>query len=146
MKRAQIVSTLDRVRVLESFTPSGTPQDRLACMVAFNSSPVYIERLIKRLQSARPVKPMLIPPDLVTMNSVVRVLDEETGDEDSYALVYPDASPEDMEWVNIHSKLGSELFGRWVGEEIELPARWGTHKVRIAGLDYQPESAGHYDR
>ncbi len=146
MKRAQIVNTIDRVRVLESLACSGTPPDRMSSMVAFGSPPIYIERLIKRLQNARPVKPMLIPPDLVTMNSVVRVVDEESADEDTYALVYPGEAPQDKEWVNIHSKLGSELFGRWVGEEIELPTRWGVHKVRITGLDYQPESSGHFDR
>lgn len=133
MRRAQLVNSLDKQRVLETIEPSGTPPDHLA-------------RLVERLNAAREVRPAAVPPDLVTMNSVVRVLDPETGDEDAYALVYPDDFAKDVEWITVHAALGSELLGRWVGEEIEFRSRRGTQRLLVKGLDYQPEAAGHLHR
>ncbi len=133
MRRAQLVNSLDKQRILETMDHSGTPPDHLA-------------RMLARIESARSVRPVAVPPDLVTMNSIVRVLDPDTGDEDTYALVYPESPNPDAEWITVHSSLGAELFSRWVGEEIEFNARRGPARLVIKALDYQPESAGDLDR
>ncbi len=138
MKRAKLVNTLDKQRILSSIDVSGQPPD-------------HVRQLLSRIEESREVRPALVPPDLVTMNSVVRVCDAETGVEDVYALVYPDAPPRTLpsgeaEWVTFQCRLGSAVFGRWVGEEIEFRGPRRTERLVIKGLEYQPEAAGDLER
>lgn len=133
MSRLPMISTLDKERVLNSLTSSGTPPD-------------FISQMLTRINSAVLVNPTEVPSELVTMNSVVKVQDIETGETDIYALVYKEVYDHQAEWISVESKLGSALFSRWVGDEIEIPSRRGSHTVRIVDLDYQPERSGHFDR
>ena len=80
------------------------------------------------------------------MNSVVQVQDPETEETDIYALIYAqDEGYQVEDWITVESKLGSALFSRYVGDQIEIPSRRGTHTVRITDLVYQPERAGNFD-
>lgn len=133
MSRISMVNELDKERILNALTLSGTPPD-------------YIAQLLSRINTAVPVEPTQVPNELVTMNSVVRIQDTETDETDVYALVYNQIYDNQAEWITVESKLGSALFSRYVGEEIEIPSRRGSHTVRITDLFYQPERAGHYER
>ncbi len=145
MQRNRLVNTLDRDRVRAAV--SGTPPSP-----ASSSHPPHIERLLHRLDSSRGVRPVFVPPDLVTMNSIVRVIDLDTGDSDLYALRYqapappsplsPISDPTQATPITVHDPLGSELLGRWVDEVIEYEGRRGPIRLRVAALDYQPERSG----
>tara|TARA_R110002073_G_scaffold118918_3_gene258915 strand:+ start:657 stop:1043 length:387 start_codon:yes stop_codon:yes gene_type:complete len=128
-----MVSKLDKERLLGSLTASGTP-------------PAYIKNLLEMIKTAIPVDPTQVPNELVTMNSVVQIQDTETKEIDIYALVYNQDYNHQPEWISVESKLGSILLGRSVGDEIEIPSKRSSHTVRIIGIDYQPERAGHFDR
>lgn len=133
MQRARLVNALDRDRVRETFrdTPAPAP---------------HVRRLLDRVDGARPVRPVSVPPDLVTMNSIVRVIDTATGESDTYALRYGATRPceaHEATMVTIHDLLGSELLARWVGESFEFEGRRGPVRLRVAGMDYQPERSGH---
>lgn len=138
MQRNRLVNTLDRQRVRAAV--SGTPPSS------------HIDRLLHRLDHARAVRPVCVPPDLVTMNSIVRVIDMDTGESDLYALRYhapappspltPISDPTQATPITVHDPLGSELLGRWVDEVIEYDGRRGPVRLRVAALDYQPERSG----
>ena len=133
MSQIPMVSKLDKERLLGSLTASGTP-------------PAYIKNLLEMIKTAIPVDPTQVPSELVTMNSVVQIQDTETDEIDIYALVYSKDYNHQPEWISVESKLGSILLGRSIGDEIEIPSKRSSHTVRIIGIDYQPERAGHFDR
>ncbi len=133
MSQIPMVSKLDKERLLGSLTASGTP-------------PAYIKNLLEMIKTAIPVDPTQVPSELVTMNSVVQIQDTETDEIDIYALVYSKDYNHQPEWISVESKLGSILLGRSIGDEIEIPSKPSSHTVRIIGIDYQPERAGHFDR
>ena len=133
MSQIPMVSKLDKERLLGSLTASGTP-------------PACIKNLLDMIKTAIPVDPTQVPNELVTMNSVVQIQDTETDEIDIYALVYSKDYNHQPEWISVESKLGSILLGRSIGDEIEIPSKRSSHTVRIIGIDYQPERAGHFDR
>lgn len=49
----------------------------------------HASEVFRLLAVATPLPPEMIPPNLVTMNSVVCVRDLDTGQADTYDLVYP---------------------------------------------------------
>jgi DNA-binding transcriptional LysR family regulator/transcription elongation GreA/GreB family factor len=85
---------------------------------------------------ARPTPAAKIPAATVTMNSRLRVVDEDDGERE-ISLVYPwDASGRDR--VAVTSVVGRGLLGSRVGARIDEGARAST----IARILYQPEAAG----
>lgn len=132
MKPTPLINTLDKQRILNSIDVSGTP-------------PSYVTNMLKRINEAREIGPTMVPPDIVTMNSIVRIVDVETDVVDVYSLVYHQDLAYQPEWVSINSKIGCQLIGRRVGEEIEIDSRRGSHTIRIDAIEYQPEAAGKFE-
>lgn len=151
MQNTPVINQLDRVRVLESFADASHPRThKLSRSLAFGDTPAHIGRLLHRMQQANPINPTLVPSDMVTMNSIVRLIDLDTLDLQRVALVY-DAQcaqdiPQGVEAVEIHEELGSELLARRVGDALTLATRSRRLRLRIDALEYQPEAAGHFDR
>jgi regulator of nucleoside diphosphate kinase len=104
------------------------------------------EALESELVQAKIVAPEEIPPDVVTMNSTVRFVDEDSADERVITLVYPkDADPAEGK-VSVLAPVGAALLGLSVGQRIEWPVPGGrVKKLRIAAVLYQPEAAGDSD-
>lgn len=102
-----------------------------------------LRALDRELDRAQGVRPEEIPPDVVTMNSKLRMTDLSSGEERIVTLVYPDQA-NDADRISILSALGTALLGYRVGDEIrwEMPA--GSLHLRIEELLYQPEAAGNY--
>ncbi len=151
MLNTPVINRLDRVRVLESFADASHPRmHNLSRALACGDIPAHINRLLQRMQQARPINPVMVPDDMVTMNSVVRLVDLDTLKTQSIALVY-DAEcahdiPDAAEPVEIQEELGSELLARRVGDTITITHRTHTTRLRIDAIEYQPERAGHLDR
>jgi regulator of nucleoside diphosphate kinase len=151
MQNTHVINQLDRVRVLESFADASHPRThKLSHALACGDTPAHIARLLRRMQHAQPINPAHVPSDMVTMNSIVRLIDLDTLELRRVALVY-DAlcshdTPPGVELVEIQEELGSELLARSVGDTIQLNSRTHRARLRIDALEYQPEGAGHLDR
>ncbi len=104
------------------------------------------EALESELAHARLVEPDQIPHDVVTMNSQVRFVDENTGVERQITLVYPrDAAPEQGK-VSVLAPVGAALIGLRTGDTIDWPLPGGRAKrLRIVEVMWQPEAAGRHD-
>ena len=150
MKTTPIISRNDRVRVLETFAAAHDRISHIAHKVAYGASPAHIERLLFRLQHAQLVKPTMIPKDLVTMNSIVRLCDQRTLKQQRVALIYPDDRPCDLpvgvEPIEIQTELGSEMLGRRLGEAFTVSTGGIPTELRVSAIEYQPEAAGDLDR
>jgi regulator of nucleoside diphosphate kinase len=95
------------------------------------------------LARARPVSPVEVPPDVITMNSRVSVRYPNADDIDTYVLSYPDEADERS--VSVLSPLGSALFAAREGQEITFMGARTLRSVVVQHIDYQPEREGRFD-
>lgn len=103
-------------------------------------------RLEEELARAVVVESKDIPPDVVTMNSRVRVFDENEGRELVLTLVYPSLADADAGRISVLAPVGSALLGLSVGQSIDWPMPEGrTKTLQILEILYQPEASGDFE-
>ncbi|QAU33836.1 nucleoside diphosphate kinase regulator [Janthinobacterium sp. 17J80-10] len=128
------VSSLDLERIEE-----------LLEMASFRRLP-GIDALQGELDRAAVVDPEEVPPDLVTMNSTVVVLDEDLNSQSELTLVYPN-SAQQANPVSVLAPVGSALLGLSVGQSIAWPVPSGRElHLRVLSVKNQPEASGLYYR
>lgn len=97
------------------------------------------QALQEELARAKIVEPRDVPPDVVTMNSVVRFRLAESGEEFRLRLVYP-SEGEGPDRISILAPVGSALLGLSVGDELEWPLPSGrVSTVKVVEIVRQPE-------
>jgi len=102
-------------------------------------APEIADGLRSELDRARIVEPDEVPKDVVTMNSTVRFVDEESGKEFERTLCYPGEATGGVDKVSILAPLGSALLGLSVGQRIDWPVPGGrTAHIRILEVLFQP--------
>ncbi|NLC70133.1 MAG: nucleoside diphosphate kinase regulator [Desulfuromonadaceae bacterium] len=106
----------------------------------------HLDELEFELGRAEIVDPKKIPADVITMNSRVKLLDLDSGEEKIYTLVFPhDADPK-ADKISILAPIGTALLGYRVGDTITWEVPGGTRQFRVVQILYQPEAAGDYHR
>jgi regulator of nucleoside diphosphate kinase len=101
----------------------------------------YLAALAGELRRARVVPRSQIPRDVVTMNATVRLRDQETGEEETYTLVYPDQADIEANRLSILAPVGTALLGYRAGDVVEWPVPAGVTRFRIEEVLFQPRSA-----
>jgi regulator of nucleoside diphosphate kinase len=97
------------------------------------------EPLRRELGRAMVVGREAVPPDVATMNSLVRYADETKGVVRTVALVYPRAVPGGKAMVSVLTPLGSALLGLSVGQAIGWDFPDGSRRrLRLEAVLYQP--------
>ena len=102
------------------------------------------ESLLNELESASIMEPGDIPPDVVTMNSVVRISFSGTDKRVQFQIVYPDQANFKENKISIFSPIATALIGYRIGDEIEWVVPGGLTKIKIEDIIYQPEAAGDF--
>jgi regulator of nucleoside diphosphate kinase len=82
-----------------------------------------------------------VPPQVVTMNSHVVVLDEKTGERRVLSVVYPEDADAAAGRISVREEAGAQLLGASPGQTIECPLPDGSHRLRIEKVIYQPEDS-----
>lgn len=101
------------------------------------------DALEDELARADVVAPEEISPDVVTMNSRARFVDEDLREELEMTLVYPRDADVAQGRVSVLAPVGAALLGLAVGQAIEWPLpHGGTRRLRVSAVVYQPEAAG----
>jgi regulator of nucleoside diphosphate kinase len=103
-----------------------------------------IKLLKKKLQEAKIYSPKVIPEDIITMNSKVRLKDIYSEEELIYTLVYPVSADINKNKISILAPIGVALLGHRVGEIVDSGISEDLTKFRIEEILYQPEAAGEY--
>ena len=111
---------------------------------AYRNSP-YLQELRMEIEGARVVTPQEIPADVITMNSTVVLADLESGEEETYTLVFPEDADLDACKVSILAPIGTGMLGYGVGDVIDWEVPAGTRRLRVERIVYQPESRGDCD-
>jgi regulator of nucleoside diphosphate kinase len=101
-----------------------------------------IEALEAELDRAHVVDSSQIPPDVITMNSEVRLRDLDTGEERVYRLVFPNRALQSRNALSVVAPIGTALLGYRAGDVIEWMVPKGLRRLKVLEVLYQPESAG----
>lgn len=129
-----------------AITISETDCHRIRELLASGSRLRYqaVALLEKKLEIANVVRPDRMPPDVITLNSRVRVHEALTDTEYGFALVIPCASNRTGD-VSVLAPVGAAALGLKTGQEIFWYGQSG-HRInmRILHILYQPEANGHY--
>ncbi|MEO8215586.1 MAG: nucleoside diphosphate kinase regulator [Acidobacteriota bacterium] len=103
-----------------------------------------LEDLTREIERGLEVRPQEIPPDVVTMNSSVRVTDVESGASNVYTLVFPADADFEKGKISILAPLGTALLGFRIGDRVRWQMPGGVRQLRIDEILYQPEAAGDF--
>jgi regulator of nucleoside diphosphate kinase len=103
-----------------------------------------LEALEREIDRARVVTSREIPPDVVTMNSRVKVCDLDAGAEMELTLVYPLGANSRIGRVSVLAPIGMALLGSRAGDTVVWRVPSGMRRLRIERVLYQPEAAGHF--
>lgn len=98
--------------------------------------------LLRELERAEIISDVVVPPDLVTLDTIVRYrLDDE--EEVRETMVVLPACPQGQDMVvSVHDELGSALLGLRVGESIQWKVGDHLRTLTVLDIKYQPESSG----
>ncbi|MDL1909112.1 nucleoside diphosphate kinase regulator [Chloroflexi bacterium CFX6] len=130
------ITELDRQRLIDLIMDAQSGEYR---------GSVYLEKLRGELSRARIVPPQEIPGDVITMNSKVALRDMDSGEEETYTLVYPENANMAEGKVSILAPIGTAMLGYRVGDMFEWEVPAGKRRLKVERILYQPESAGDYE-
>ena len=132
MSNQRIVLTdTDHERLEQLMFRAGHPRNTLDA-VAF-------QRLSRELGRARIVPPERVPPDVVTLQSVARVRDKETGECMRVEVSWPEDADPQVGRINVLAPLGMALLGARAGHHIEWPMPSGRRRLYVEAVLFQPE-------
>jgi regulator of nucleoside diphosphate kinase len=122
---------MQRLRKLLEGVHNWNPKDR-----------EYLEHLEEELDKAVVVSSKKVPPNVVTMNTQMRVTDLDTGKEMLLQLVFPSDADFELGKISILAPIGTALIGYRAGDTVEWKVPAGIRRLRIKEILYQPEAAG----
>ena len=96
------------------------------------------------LARAEIVAPEAVSHNVITMNSTVVMLDLETGDEETYTLVFPETADIASGRISVLAPIGTAMLGYEVGDTFEWVVPAGKRRLQIQKILYQPEAAGDF--
>lgn len=99
----------------------------------------HLIELQEKLSRATVMDSQEMLPDVITMNSTVKLFDLDRHEFDTLTLVYPVEACSTEGKLSILSPLGSELFGRRVGESVTLHLLQRETRKRVEKVTFQPE-------
>jgi regulator of nucleoside diphosphate kinase len=121
--------------------------ERLSTLLASEFAKVispmeYLDDLRTELGRARIVRPDKVPRHVVTMNSTVTLRDLETGEKETYTLVYPDQADIANDRLSVLAPVGTAILGQRVGDEIKWKVPSGWRRLKVQRILSQPEREG----
>ena len=131
------ITELDRQR-LEKLIEVGRERDGVA-------NREYLNKLDQELDKAETIAPKMVPGDVITMRSRVRLSDLNTGEEVVYTLVFPTEADFSEGKISVLAPIGTALLGNREGSVIEWHVPSGQRRLKVEEILYQPEAAGDYN-
>lgn len=108
----------------------------------FGKERPYLDRLRAELNRATVVAAEKIDASVVTMNSMVRIRDNDGSRTTTLTLVFPEDADPESDRVSVIAPLGAALLGYRVGDRISFNLPSGQRACEITEVLYQPEAAG----
>lgn len=104
-----------------------------------------VNELREHVRRARLVRAKEVEPDVVTMNSRVRVRDVESGRVETFTLAYHGEAGMFGDRLTVLSPLGIRVLGARVGDILEWDVPHGVRRLVVERIDYQPETEKEFE-
>ncbi|MBZ0300847.1 MAG: nucleoside diphosphate kinase regulator [Anaerolineae bacterium] len=104
----------------------------------------YLLELEREIEQAVVVQSSEVPPDTITMNSTVQLIDLQTGEDLILTLVYPDRANISEGRISVLAPVGMAILGCSEGETVQWEVPDGFRSLKVDHILYQPEAAGEY--
>lgn len=101
----------------------------------------YLDSLEGELVAACVVAPPAIPPDVVTMNSTVHLLDLDTEERIVFTLVFPEEADMGSGRVSVLAPLGTAALGYRAGDILSWQVPDGVRRLQVVEVLFQPEAS-----
>ncbi len=98
------------------------------------------------LEKATVVDPTELPPDVISMNSLIQLKLSSNAEVRQLQLVYPKDLQADQPQLSVLAPVGMALLGRRQGEFIQWQHEGTAGKIEVIRLISQPEREGLYYR
>jgi regulator of nucleoside diphosphate kinase len=102
----------------------------------------HLTELIAELERAEVMLSDEIPDDVVTMNSTVVLRDLDTGESETYTLVYPNHANIARNRLSVLAPVGTAILGYQVGDVVRWRVPAGVRRLRVEEVLFQPERVG----
>lgn len=106
----------------------------------------HLERLDEELGRAHVVLATDIPPEVVTMNTRLRLRDLDSDKEMVFTLVFPSDADVEQGKISVLAPLGTAVLGFRRGDAFEWHMPGRVRRLQVEEVLYQPEAAGDYHR
>jgi regulator of nucleoside diphosphate kinase len=93
------------------------------------------------LKRARIVAAEEVPPDVITINSRVELLDLESRERMEFTLVFPGDENVNDGKISVLAPLGTAMLGYRVGDEFVWHVPHGLRRLKVIKLHFQPEAS-----
>jgi len=103
---------------------------------------VDVDLLERRLYEAEIMPADRIGPDLVTINSEVRLNDLDTHERIVFRVVLPTTADPASGKISVLAPLGMAVLGRRIGDHVNCDTPDGRRRLRVEEILYQPERVG----
>src|SRR5581483_4734178 len=90
------------------------------------------------LRRARIVPLSRMPEDVITMNSVVRLRDLDSGETETYTLVFPSDADVSLQRISVLAPVGTAILGYREGDVIEWQVPAGLRRLEVVEVVHQP--------
>ena len=96
--------------------------------------------LRRELDRAIVVSSAAVPPDVATMNSKIRYIDETAGEQRTVSLVYPEQADGSGKKISVLAPVGTALLGLSEGQAIDWDFPDGSwRRLKLLQVVHQPE-------
>ncbi len=134
----------------ESITITRTHRQRLGTLLQAAQAHGMERRehlltLEEELERARAVEPHELSHDVVTMESTVKLRDLDTGEVETYTIVYPERADATRNRISVLAPIATAVLGCRAGEVVEVTVPSGLRRIRVEAVVFQPERAGEHD-
>jgi len=129
--RQEIPKKIQAARELGDLRESGeyeTIKDRQGFVQA------RIAFLQQRISEISKIDLISIPKDRVALGSTVHLVDEQSGEETVYTLVFPEAMDGKRGWISVASPIGRSLIGKRVGDRAVIQTPGGSRACEVTRL------------
>ncbi|MEA5109839.1 Regulator of nucleoside diphosphate kinase [bioreactor metagenome] len=106
------------------------------------NAPINLNPLQAELDRAKVLPPEKMPPDVVTMHSIVK-LDYLNSDKSmQIQIVYPHEADSRQQKISVFAPVATALLGYRKGDTVRWKVPTGEAELRISEIIYQPEASG----
>lgn len=131
-----IISTLDLARIRGAIDKARS---------GGINAPINLNPLLAELDRAKILPPEKMPPDVVTMNSIVKLDYVNSKQTMQIQIVYPGQANPSQQKISVFSPVATALLGYRKGDVITIKVPAGLAELRISEIIYQPEAEGDLD-